>query len=230
LKNKRQSGHAPEGPKRKKKARKPEEGSWQEFLEGAFREPFESNEDFSSFFEGIKPEDFAGLDLDEEDVRGCFCGGSPNVCKDQSNPDDYKYGFTNSDFIYCISTLDPIEFIVLVTVFAIIFNAQFNLEELFVVNRFIGSLRDGIDILLNQRINHRLVCDIFRAQNADDAVQKQLEELQKNYDALNQQLQSMQKNGNPADIPVAEAALAGLGQAEVSLAEDIAEDNLFNSI
>lgn len=132
------------------------------------------------------------------DMRGCFFSNS-DPCQESTDGIEFKYGFTNSEFIYWLAVIDPIEFIIVVTVFAIIFCEQFNLEELFVVVRFITSLRDGIDIIMNQRINLRLVCDIWNRQSdaseeedENQLLKQELAALKRQYAQLHARLQGVE--------------------------------------
>jgi len=130
---------------------------------------------------------FEGFEFSGDEMRGCFFNTNQDYCHDSTAGIDFKYGFTNNEFIYWLAVIDPIEFIIVVTVFSIIFCEAFNLEELFVVVRFITSLRDGIDIIMNQRINQRLVCDIWNNKSTTEEEEDETEELKQELAVLKQQ-------------------------------------------
>lgn len=174
--------------------------------------------DFSEYLDFSKISDvdfdyqaaFAELGIDEEEMRSCgfFGNQGRDPCYQQDQPrDDYKYGFTDSDFIYFIATVDPIEFTVIMTVIAILFTEQFNLEELFVLSRFFTSFRDAIDIIMNQRISLRLVCDAWTNEAEEkeeeeedeeldaDELREQLAALNRKYDHLHGRMQQYESTG-----------------------------------
>ena len=231
-KKQRASFRGQEPPKKLKKKKKNGEKPFNDFFEkGDFRSLSPLDESFWQSMDADKEfgqkEFFESLGIDQEDVRGCFCAsGNENVCQDKINSLDYRYLFTNHEFIYFLATIDPIEFTVVITVLSIIFTCPFNLEELFILNRFLHSFADGIEIILNQRINLRLVCDMATANESNSTLQTQLDLINQNYQELLSRigdLESITQTTGAGEVPTEGTVPDGFGSEDTLL--ELTEEN-----
>lgn len=97
----------------------------------------------------------------------------------------YCYGFTNSEFFAFIGNLDPVEYILVITVIAIIIGVELNVFERQIVG---GSLVD-IGVTLGNMVEQEL----FRSARRNETISRQRHEAEQNdFDTLYESIDQLQ--------------------------------------
>ena len=108
----------------------------------------------------------------------------------------YNYGFTNSEFFAFIGSLDPVEYILVITVIAIIIGVELNVFELQILG---GALVD-IGVTLGNMVEQQLFqqarqSEIFNRQR-NEAEQTDFDTLYDDIDALQAQIDDLKRQLN----------------------------------
>lgn len=96
---------------------------------------------------------------------------------------NYSYGFTNSEFFAFIGNLDPVEYILVITVVAIIIGVELNVFE----RQIVGGTLVDIGVTLGNMVEQEL----FRSARRNEIVNRQRNEAEQNdfdtlYDSIDQ--------------------------------------------
>ena len=94
-----------------------------------------------------------------------------NYTKEESGC-QYRYKFTNSEFLAFIAGLDPIEYLIVSTLLAILISLNFNNEELIVLYQFTDTITDTLQILVQQE----LIQEKTKEEKEEKGKDEQLEE------------------------------------------------------
>ena len=84
----------------------------------------------------------------------------------------YRYRFTNSEFLAFIAGLDPIEYLIVSTLLAILISISFNNEELIILYQFTDTITDNLQILVEQE----LIQEKIKEEKEEKEKDEQLEE------------------------------------------------------
>lgn len=108
----------------------------------------------------------------------------------------YNYGFTNNEFFAFIGSLDPVEYILVITVIAIIVGVEFNVFELQILG---GALVD-IGVTLGNMVEQQLFqqarkSEIFNRER-NEAEQNDFDTLYDDIDALQAQINELKRQLN----------------------------------
>ncbi len=115
---------------------------------------------------------------------------------DPKETKSYNYGFTNNEFFAFIGSLDPVEYILVITVIAIIVGVEFNVFELQILG---GALVD-IGVTLGNMVEQQLFqqarkSEIFNRER-NEAEQNDFDTLYDDIDALQAQINELKRQLN----------------------------------
>ena len=101
----------------------------------------------------------------------------------------YRYGFTNSTFIYFLGTLDPKSYLLFVTVIALLIIEDLNETESKIIFAFIMNIADTMQTLVEQEI-------ILQSYRLGVQRRTQGKALQKDFDTIYAELNQLKKAVN----------------------------------
>lgn len=102
---------------------------------------------------------------------------------------DHKYGFTNNEFFAFIADLDPVDYIITLTVIAILINVNLNIFEQYVLSGFLLDLAITSQNMVQQE-GFRLTLE------GQEIGRQRAEARQENFDQLYQDMDRLQNELN----------------------------------
>lgn len=115
--------------------------------------------------------------------------GSSNYEYQSEKSNNYNYGFTNSEFFAFIAALDPVEYILVVTVIGILLATQLNLNE----QQLVGGAFIDIGVILGNIVEQTL---FQRARQNEIATRKRQAAFQTDIDNIYKNLIMLQEEIN----------------------------------
>lgn len=106
---------------------------------------------------------------------------------------NYLYGFTNNEFFAFIGSLDPVEYILVITVIAIIIGVELNVYEMQIVGGALVDIGVTLGNMVEQEVFQSARQNDIRSRQHDEAEQTDFDTLYNNIDALQAEIDALKK-------------------------------------
>lgn len=105
----------------------------------------------------------------------------------------YRYGFTNSEFLAFIASLDPIEYFIVIVILSIIIYRNFNLLELELIFLFLNNFTDAVEIIIDQALFQQTLKEEAEAEEHKHALQEDFTYLNNKIIELQETIKQLEK-------------------------------------
>ena len=109
----------------------------------------------------------------------------------------YRYSFTDSEFLAFVAALDPVEYLIINNIIAVLVASQYNLKELEVIYNFFNNISDILQIVVDQELFQKAIIEDLEAEEKKKALSNDILLLHKQVDELQQHVKQLENLVEP---------------------------------